>query len=131
MRYTAFSAALLLLFLGAAFALTFEEIEDNLAPDKNTKVYAKRYWETIEDTEVSWSGTVVDVKGGFRDRYKVYVKIGTPVKKKYDVVLIVYDDEGVTRLKKGQKIRFTGTLRDYSDLLGRFSIVLDDAALLR
>ncbi len=131
MRCTAFSLALLLLFLGAALALTFEEVEDNLAPDKNTKIYARKYWEKIKGEEVSWSGTVVDVKGGFRDRYKVYVKIGKPAKKKYDVVLVVYDDEGVTRLKKGQTIRFTGTLRDYSDLLGRFSIVLDDATLLR
>jgi len=112
---------------GAALALTFDEIRTNLDPEKNTKIAIKEYWKSIKGTEVSWSGSVFDVKGG-RGKYKVYLKVGSSVNPN---VVLVTSDEKATGLKKNQSIKFKGRLANYKGWLGRLNIELIDGEILK
>lgn len=104
--------ALVLLLSASAFAMSFSELKQNLDRDRNTRAYVKAYWKKVKGRRVSWSGEVVDVGGGFRDRYKVYLRVDSPGIE-YNVVLVV-KGESAALLKKGSTIRFSGRLHDYS-----------------
>lgn len=123
----AFFICMIAIFLsGTALALSLSEIEANLDPEKNTKVAIKEYWRSIEGTEVKWSGTVDNVKGG-RNRYKVYVRVNG---RRPNVVFVTTDEQAAS-LKKGQTIRFSGKLSNFRHLLGKLTIELTEGEILK
>lgn len=124
-RYPAFVAFIVFFLTGTAFALTFNELEKNLDTDKNTKVSVKEYWKTVKGQEVSWTGSVVDVTSG-KNRYKVSVKSGS--KSRPNIILLTSDSAAAT-LKKGQSVRFKGSLHTYRKWGSHFTVELDDVRI--
>lgn len=124
-RYLAFVSFIIFFLTGIAFALTFNELEDNLDTDKNTKVSVKEYWKKVKGQEVSWAGKVVDVSSG-KNRYKISVKLGNAVRP--NVSLLTSDDAAVS-LKKGQAVRFKGSLHTYRKWGSHFTVELDDVTI--
>jgi hypothetical protein len=94
-------------------AVGFAEMVDHLDKRKNTKLHAQEFWKSVKDTEVTWSGEVVDVDGG-SSKAKVFVADkARPTYKGYNIVVITHDVAKAANLKKGQRIRFKGVLTDY------------------
>ena len=110
-------AASLLLAVTAIAATTthFGTVVDNLDLRKNTKLYVREYWKSVQDQPVSWSGEIHDVQGGAKSRVKLLVADKSrPVYKGYNIVVTSYDVDKAAKLKKGQRVRFAGTLSGYS-----------------
>ncbi|KAF0145516.1 MAG: hypothetical protein FD156_797 [Nitrospirae bacterium] len=124
-RYLVFVSFIIFFLTGTAFALTFNELENNLDTDKNTKVSVKEYWKTVKGQEVSWTGSVVDVTSG-KNRYKVSVKLGS--RSRPNISLLTSDSAAAT-LKKGQSVRFKGSLRTYRKWGSHFTVELDDVTI--
>ena len=124
-RYLVFVAFIVFFLTGTAFALTFNELENNLDTDKNTKVSVKEYWKTVKGQEVSWTGNVVDVTSG-KNRYKVSVKLGN---KSRPNISLLTSDSAAARLKKGQSVRFKGSLHTYRKWGRHFTVELDNVTI--
>jgi hypothetical protein len=101
--------------LGAVGAdITMAQVVKGVSGDGNTKLAAEQYWKSVEEKEVTWSGEVVDVKGG-RNEANVYVADKSqPLYKGYNIVVKTHDVEKAGSLKKGQPVRFTGALERYN-----------------
>jgi len=107
----------------------FGQVVDSVEEGKNTKLAAKENWNKIKGTEVSWSGTVYDVKGG-SSRAKIYVADRSrPVYKGYNITVVTTAVARAAALRKGAKIRFTGRLDDYRSKRGGAIIEVDDARI--
>lgn len=124
-RYLAFISFVIFFLTGTAFALTFNELENNLDTDKNTKVSVKEYWKTVKGQEVSWTGSVVDVTSG-KNRYKVSVKLGN--KSRPNIILLTSDAAAVS-LKKGHSVRFKGSLHTYRMWGRHLTVELDNVTI--
>jgi hypothetical protein len=110
--------------------LGFGAVIDNLDLRKNTKLHVKEYWKSIQDQQVTWSGDAFDVQGG-KGRVKVLVADKSrPLYKGYNIVVITTDIEKAANIKKGQKVRFTGSLHDYNAKRAGAVIEISDAQLL-
>lgn len=108
----------MLSFPVATSAADFGAVVDSVSAAKNTKLAVKENWRNLKGQEVSWSGQVVEVKGG-SSRAKIWVaNKARPLHKGYNVVLATHDVGKAATLKKGQTIRFKGTLDDYNDFRG-------------
>lgn len=106
--------------------LSLGELERNLDPHRNTKVYIRDYWRKVRGEKVSWSGKVVDVKEGRGNRFRLHTVVGdrTP-KRGYNAILIAEGQSWLKGLRRGEVINFTGVLRDTSSMRG-FSVELTD-----
>lgn len=112
-----------------AAGLSFGQVVDSVEEGKNTKLAAKENWNKVKGTEVSWSGTVHDVKGG-SSRARIYVADRSrPVYKGYNIAVVTTDVAKAATLKKGMKIRFTGRLDDFRTKRGGAIIEVDDARI--
>jgi hypothetical protein len=117
MRRLVASVALIMVLSGAAFAMSFGELKGNLDTEKNTRVFVKEYWGKAKGREVTWRGVVTDVRGGARKRYKVFMRVNKKAGH-YNVVLVTHQREAAS-LKKGQSIKFSGFLHDFSWVSGK------------
>jgi hypothetical protein len=112
-----FNSSLVLLILMLAFstanAVEIGQIYHEINPDKTAVDNRRDYWKDIVGQQVTWTGKLHEVLGGFRDVYKVFVLVGHPEVGKYNVILTVEDQPLVHDLKKGSTVRFTGTLHKY------------------
>lgn len=116
--------------VAVAAGLEFATVVDSLDPQKNTKLAVKEYWKGISGQEVSWSGQVMEVKGG-SSKVKIWVaNKARPLYKGYNIVVVTRDVEKAATLKKGQTVHFKGSLDDYDDFRGGTIIFLSDAALI-
>ena len=91
----------------------FIEISDTLDYSKNTSIAVKANWTKIDNKEFTWSGVVVNVKGGW---FKSEVTIACPGRslyKGFNLILVTKEKEKATKLKKGAMITFTGNLYKY------------------
>ncbi len=114
----------------AALNLTFGAVVDNLDLRKNTKLYVREYWRSIQDQQISWSGEVFDVQGGAKSRVKLLVADKSrPLYKGYNIVVTSMDVEKAAKMKKGQRVRFIGALHDYSAKRAGAVIEIVDAQL--
>lgn len=114
----------------AAQNMTFSTVIDNLDLRKNTKLHVREYWKSIQGQQVSWSGEAYDVQGGAKSRVKLFVADKSrPLYKGYNIVVTSYDVEKAANIKKGQRVRFTGTLQDYSAKRAGAVIEISDAQL--
>lgn len=94
--------------------LSFKEVASNL--DKsNTSLAIKAFWQDAVGQEVTWTGKVKDVKGG-RGKAQILVanKAGKTYKG-YNIVLTTFDMDQAAKLKKDQRIRFSGLLQKYKN----------------
>lgn len=108
---------------------SFGQVVDRVNATRNTKLAARENWNKVRGTEVSWSGTVYDVKGG-SSRAKIYVADRSrPVYRGYNIAVVTTDVAKAAALKKGQSIRFTGTLDDYHSKRGGAVIDVVDARI--
>lgn len=111
LRYLVAPAALLVCAPALA-GPSFGTVVDNLDPRKNTKLHAREYCKSVKGEQVSWSGVVHDVRGG-KSRAKVYVADKSrPLYSGYNIVVTTNDLDKAASLKRGQAVRFTGTLDD-------------------
>lgn len=125
-------AALLGLALSAVAAqnLTFSTVIDNLDLQKNTKLHVTEYWKSVRDQSISWSGEAFDVQGGKRSVVKVFVADKSrPLYKGYNIVVTTTDVAKAAAIKKGQRVRFTGTLHDYNSKRAGAVIEIANASL--
>lgn len=91
----------------------FIEISDTLDYSKNTSIAVKANWTKIDDKEFTWSGVVVNVKGGW---FKSEVTIACPGRQLYkgfNLILVTKEKEKAVKLKKGAMITFTGNVYKY------------------
>jgi len=96
-----------------ALALGFGELVDQMDLRKQTRLHVKEYWQKVKGRDVTWSGNVVDVKGG-SSRAKIYVADRSrPVHSGYNIVVVTHDIQKAANLKKGQSLRFKGNLDDF------------------
>ena len=129
--------ALVLLFatslLPAAQAagIGYGALVDQLNPDQKTTLQLKETWKQYKGQEVTWAGTVVEVKDG-KHGAKVYILDRARKNYKgYNVVMATHDKERAARLKRGQQIRFKGVLYDFDPHNnGSISIDLRDGEFL-
>lgn len=114
-----------------AAGLTFGAVVDQLKPDKMTKLELKETWKKLKGQEVNWSGKVVDVSDG-RKSAKIYLIDGSRKNYKgYNIILAVKDKDAAAKLKRGQSIRFKGTLHDFDPRSnGSITVDLRDAQVL-
>jgi hypothetical protein len=107
----------------------FGTVIDNLDRRKVTKLHAQEYCKNIRGENVSWSGTVHDVKGGRRGA-KVFVAEGSrPTYRGYNVVLKTDDMDRAAAVKKGQHIKFKGQIHGCTMKDNGAIIELEGAAL--
>jgi hypothetical protein len=117
------SAALLVLAFASAVPAAappagpaFATVVDNLDVHKNTKLHAREYWKGIAEQRVSWSGVVTDVRGS-RSHVEIYVASrARPLYKGYNLVVVTNDVKKSASLKKGDSIKFSGTLHKWRPL---------------
>ncbi len=92
---------------------SYASLVDKLDVRKSTKLQLAETWKSYKGREVSWSASVVEVKDGKRTA-KIYLVDGARRNfKGYNIILATNDIAAAARLKRGQKIRFKGTLHDY------------------
>lgn len=114
----------------AATNLNFGAVVDNLDLRNNTKLHAREYWKSIQHQQVTWSGDAYDVQGGTKFRVKLFIADKSrPLYKGYNIVVTTHDIEKAAAIKKGQSVRFTGTLSDYSLKHAGAVIEVSDARL--
>jgi hypothetical protein len=112
-----FAVTLLLSLLPAAHAagIGFGALVDQLNPNNKTKLQLKETWKQYKGQEVTWSGSVVEVKDG-KHGAKVYIlESSRKHYKGYNVVMATHDKDRAAKLKRGQSIRFKGALHDFDN----------------
>jgi hypothetical protein len=111
--------------------LSFTSVIDNLDLRKNTKLHVREYWKSIQHQQVTWSGEAYDVQGGAKSRVKLFVADKSrPLYKGYNIVVTSHDVEKAANIKKGQRVRFSGTLTDYNARRAGAVLEVNDAQLL-
>ena len=115
MRILSLTFASLLMFspIGQAAGPTYASLVDQLNPQKNTKLQLKEIWKKYKGEEVTWSGTVVEVKDGRKSATIYLSDTSRKSYEKYNITVSVKDKERAAKLKRGQKIRVKGALYDF------------------
>jgi hypothetical protein len=94
-------------------------------------LHVREYWKSIQDQQVSWSGDAYDVQGGKKSRVKIFIADKSrPVYKGYNIVVTSHDIAKAANIKKGQRVRFTGTLTGYNPRRAGAVLEVNDAQLL-
>lgn len=116
-RIFAVTALFTVLLLPAAQAagIGYGALVDQLRIENKTKAELKETWKKYKGQEVTWSGTVTEVKTGKKNA-KVYVLDGS--RKSYkgtNIQLNTRDLDRAAKLKRGQTVRFKGTLHNFKN----------------
>jgi len=99
-------------------SIKFSEAVDKLNQSKNTSLGVKTNWQELKGQEVTWTGKVVNVKGG-HDKAEILVSNKErPTYKGYNLVLETFDMTGAGGLKIGQNFKFKGIINDYKGKRG-------------
>jgi hypothetical protein len=97
----------------AAAGLSLGQVVDAVDGAKNTKAAAKANWANFKGQEVSWAGTVVNVDGK-PGKYRVFVADRSrPLYDGYNIRCLT-SEEKAEGMKRGQQVRFKGTLYKFN-----------------
>lgn len=110
--------------------VTLSEVVKGVNVDDNTKLAARDYWNSVKGKEVTWSGEVAEVKGTRGEAHVYVADKSQPLYKGFNVIVKTHDIEKAGKLKKGQKVRFTGALDRYKQKKVGAVITLGDGRLL-
>jgi len=100
--------------LANAAGPTYASLVDQLNPDKNTKLQLKETWKKYKGEEVTWSGTVAEVKEGRHSNVKIYAADKSrKLYKNYNITISMKGAEQAAKLKRGQSFRFKGELYSF------------------
>jgi len=122
--FAAFCAALIASQPATAAGPSNAQLVDQLNPKKSTKLQHKEIWKKYKGEEVTWSGTVVEVKDSRKSAVIYLADKSRKSHNKYNITVVVRDKERAAELKLGQKITVTGTLYDF-DIHSDGSITVD------
>ena len=116
-RMFAVTALLSALLLPAAQAagVAYGALVDQLRIENKTKAELKETWKQYKGQEVTWAGTVTEVKTGKKNA-KVYILDSS--RKNYkgsNIQMATHDLDRAAKLKRGQQIRFKGTLHNFKN----------------
>ena len=104
-------------------SMSFKEFSEHLDLTKNTSLHVKHYWVKAKGKTFTWTGKVVDVKGG-RGKAEIHVaNSATPTHKGFNLILVSYQMDNAAALKVGQEIKFKGQVYNYKGKRGRPIIV--------
>lgn len=120
-RFTRKSTALVLATLMFSFlasaalaaGLEFGTVHDKLNLNKHSQMEVKDYFKTVKGEEVTWSGVVKEIVS---DRWRNEVRLTNSARSAphgYNIVLNLNDRDQTAKLRRGQKITFTGVLSSY------------------
>lgn len=93
--------------------LSYANFVEGVSLEKNTSLGAKTFWQNHRNSTVSWSATVVEVKGSRGGAEIRLAKSGYPLHRGYNIVLVVGDRNSAGTLKKGDVLCFRGQLSRY------------------
>ena len=92
---------------------SFKYVADQLDYTKNTSIAVKKNWEKIDNKEFTWTGKVVNVKGGWF-KAEVYVACADRMLYRgFNAILVTKEKEKAAEFKVGQQITFTGMVYSY------------------
>ena len=98
--------------------------------NKMTEAQWKEYARGLKGASVSWSGWVEDVNEKFFGGYELWVDMDAP-----DVIMSVQDvtfnipDDLALKLRKDQRVTFTGTIKSVMNVLGSCSVILENGQI--
>ncbi len=108
--------------------ITWKEINNiyNIKSD-STDLQKAEAWKTYKGKRVLWEGEVAEIKEGFTSGYNLQIKMN-PDTLTSDLLIGLDDSQKqkVIPLKKGNKIKFKGTLSSWGSIL---PITLDDGEI--
>jgi hypothetical protein len=109
----------------------FIQFSEDLNPHKQTRLYVKEHWKKIQGTQVTWSGSVWDVR---ESRGMAEVFLAKPeghTYRGYNVVARVPDLQAAGNLKKGDHVTVRGVIYRFQDARnGTMIFHLESATLL-
>ena len=103
--------------------MTFKDYSEHLNLAKNTDLHVKNFWAKTKNKFYTWTGKVVDVKGG-RGKAEIHVANGdVPTANGINLVLVTYQMDNAAALKVGQEVKFKGQVYNYKGRRGSPVIV--------
>ena len=119
---------------GTVFAAeigSYPSVVEHLSVSKNTQLHVREFWKSSQGQEATWSAEVIDVQGGRKGRVKILAADKSqPTFKGYNIVLVSSDVAKAADMKRGQKIRFKGILKEYAAKNSAVVIELSDVQIL-
>jgi hypothetical protein len=110
---------------------SYPSVVEHLSVSKNTQLHVREYWKSSQGQEASWSAEVIDVQGGRKGRVKILAADKSqPTYKGYNIVLVTTDVAKAADMKRGQKIRFKGILKEYAAKNSAVVVELSDVQIL-
>jgi hypothetical protein len=110
---------------------SYPSVVEHLSVSKNTQLHVREYWKSSQGQEATWSAEVIDVQGGRKGRVKILAADKSqPTYKGYNIVLVSSDVAKAADMKRGQKIRFKGNLKDYAQKDAATVIELSEVQIL-
>ena len=131
MAMTCLVTPLLALSAVAGANLRFDDIVDNLNTRKYAKQYVREYWQSVQDQQVSWSGEAYDVQSRSKTRAKIYIADRSrPLFNGYNIIVTTHEVEKAAAIKRGEQVKFIGTLRNYVTKRSGAVLEITEAQLL-
>lgn len=103
--------------------MDFKEFISHLDQIKNTSLHVEHFWSTNKGKSFTWTGKVVNVKGG---RGKAEIWVANPngsLHKGLNLILVTYQRSEAAKLQIGDEIRFRGNVYNYKGRKGSPIIV--------
>jgi hypothetical protein len=112
-------------------SMKFGDVVDKLNQSKNTALGVKTNWQELKGQEVTWTGKVVNVKGGHGKAEITAANKERPTYNGYNLVLETFDMTGAGGLKIGQNFKFKGIINDYKGKRGNPIIIFLNSVELK
>lgn len=92
---------------------SFQEIADKLDYTKNTTIGVKKNWDEIDNKEFTWTGKVVNVKGGWFSSEVHVACDNRPLYRGFNAILVTSEKDKVANFKVGETVKFKGMVYSY------------------
>ena len=117
-------------FFSPVFAAeSFQQIRTKMG--SMTDLQFKEYGKSLKGEQVQWVGWVEEVKEKFFGGYEVWIDMDSPAEQfSVQDLAIEVPKEIALKLKKDQKVTFTGTISSVMSVLGSCQVSLTDAKIV-